>query len=151
MGLGLLRAHVGAERRTSTWGGDEVALEGGNDPDNRRCFPWAELDARGETLAHFKRLSELRRELPELRRGGFEPWLVGRDGRVLCYQRGLGRTSTLVVLNLSDAPQEVDLPASRTRWRNGQVVHELLGQRKLRVTGTKVSLPLRPWEAMILR
>lgn len=131
--------------------GDEVALEGGNDPDNRRCLPWDELEARGETLAWFKRLGELRRELPELRRGRFEAWPVGRDGRVLCYQRTLGNASTVVVLNLSDTAQEVELPAGRTRWRNGQVVNELMTRRKLRVGGGRVTLPLQPWEAMVLR
>lgn len=131
--------------------GDEVGLEGSKDPDNRRCFPWDELEARGETLAWFKRLGQVRREVPELRRGRLEPWPLLGDGRVLCYRRTLGDASTLVVLNLSDAPQEVELQASRARWGNGRVVQELLGQRKLRVAGSRVRLPLRPWEAMILR
>ncbi|MBX3471334.1 MAG: glycoside hydrolase family 13 protein [Planctomycetes bacterium] len=145
----LLFTYPGAP---SIYYGDEVALEGGNDPDNRRCFPWDELEARGETLSYFKRLGQLRRELPELRRGRLDAWSPqGRDGRVLCYQRTLGQASTLVVLNLSDAPQELDIQLSRAGWRSGQTVQELLGRRKLRVQGARVSVPLRPWEALILR
>jgi glycosidase len=131
--------------------GDEVGLEGGGDPDNRRCFPWDQLDQRRETVAHFQRLGELRRELPELRRGAFDAWPLLADGKVLCYQRTLGRQRTLVVLNLSDQPREARIPGGRAGWRRGRAVKERLTGRKLRVAGSTVTLPLQPWEAMILR
>ena len=38
--------------------GDEVGLEGGRDPDDRRCFPWGEED--NELLSFFKKLGDFR-------------------------------------------------------------------------------------------
>jgi glycosidase len=131
--------------------GDELGLEGANDPDNRRCLPWDELEARRETLAHFQRLGELRRDLDELRRGEFKAWPLAGDGRVLCYTRALGKRRTLVVLNMSDRAQEAALLSSWAGWRNGRKVRELLSGRKVRVQGNRVTLPLEPWEALILR
>ena len=131
--------------------GDELGLEGHNDPDNRRCLPWDELDARRETLTHFQRLGELRRALDELRRGDFQAWPLQGDGRVLCYTRALGKKRTLVALNMSDQPQQVELHPSWGGWRRGRKVRELLTDRKVRVPSGAIKLPLQPWEALILR
>lgn len=38
--------------------GDEVGLEGGRDPDDRRCFPWKKKDE--ELLSFFKKLGDFR-------------------------------------------------------------------------------------------
>ena len=38
--------------------GDEVGLEGGRDPDDRKCFPWGEEDK--ELLSFFKKLGDFR-------------------------------------------------------------------------------------------
>jgi glycosidase len=98
--------------------GDEIAMPGGGDPDNRRDFPggWAG-DARnafepaGRTpeqqavWTHVQKLLRLRAERSELRRGALEHLFV--DEQTFVYRRG----RTVVALNNGTKPAEVRLPA----------------------------------------
>jgi glycosidase len=99
--------------------GDEIAMPGGGDPDNRRDFPggWAG-DARnafepgGRTpdqqavWTHVQRLLRLRAARADLRTGATEHVHVGEQTYV--YRRG----RTLVALNNDTKPAEVRLPAT---------------------------------------
>lgn len=97
--------------------GDEIALPGGADPDNRRDFPggWREdsrnaFDAAGRTAdeqsvwTHLQTLLTLRASRPELRRGRMVNLHVGDQAWV--YQRG----KTVVAINNGSATAEVTLP-----------------------------------------
>jgi alpha-glucosidase len=59
--------------------GDEVGLEGGGDPDCRRCFPWDEARWNRRLLDHLRRLAALRRTREELRRGALQVLAQGDD------------------------------------------------------------------------
>lgn len=52
--------------------GDEIGLEGGPDPDNRRPMPWDEARWNHDLLAYEKQLTALRRESAALQHGGFQ-------------------------------------------------------------------------------
>lgn len=71
------------------YAGDEVGLEGGKDPDNRRCFPWETLVSakEREPWLTLKALIQLRRESSVLRRGSFFCHPEG-DGVVLIREQG---------------------------------------------------------------
>ena len=98
--------------------GDEIAMPGGGDPDNRRDFPggWPD-DARNaftqaqrtaaeqDVFAHAQRLLRLRAERADLRRGAMQTLHVGDQAFV--YRRG----SSLVALNNDTAAVEVRVPA----------------------------------------
>ena len=97
--------------------GDEIAIPGGNDPDNRRDFPGGWLgdthnafEATGRTAAeqevwrHVQALLRIRAERPELRQGATEHLYVSDNAFV--YRRG----GTIVALNNGKAPAEVTLP-----------------------------------------
>ena len=101
--------------------GDEIALPGGNDPDNRRDFPggWPgdardAFAAAGRTAEeqdvwqHVQRLGQLRAARQELRGGETRHLLV--TDQVYAYARG----QTVVVLNNGREPAEVTLPALPT-------------------------------------
>jgi cyclomaltodextrinase len=78
--------------------GDEVGLSGGDDPDNRRPFPWADLGGRPDEDLHaeFRRLIALRNALPVLRRGELgAPLHV--DAHVIVLPRRLGETVALTI------------------------------------------------------
>ena len=90
--------------------GDEIALPGGGDPDNRRDFPGGfPGDARDAftekgrspeqkaAIDHFKRLTRLRAELEPLRRGALVNLYVAEQQ--YAYARVTGRQAVLVVLN----------------------------------------------------
>ena len=80
--------------------GTELALEGGRDPDCRRCMPWDELDtAAGRArLAAMRSLIALRRTEPDLQ--GSEVTFCPGSGRLVRYRRG----SVEVCLNAGTAP-----------------------------------------------
>jgi len=98
--------------------GDEIAMPGGTDPDNRRDFPggWAEdgrnaFEASGRTdveqavWSHLQTLLTLRAQRPDLRRGTTVNLHVGDQTYV--YRRG----GTVVALNNGTSPATVTLPA----------------------------------------
>ncbi|HEV7588265.1 MAG TPA: alpha-amylase family glycosyl hydrolase, partial [Longimicrobium sp.] len=98
--------------------GDEIALAGGGDPDNRRDFPggWPgdarnAFAASGRTAAeqqmfdHVRRLLRLRAEHPELREGATENLYLSDQAFV--YRRG----ASVVALNNDTTSVELRLPA----------------------------------------
>jgi alpha-amylase len=101
--------------------GEEVARGGHNWPFNRNDMPWGERDIlpgkgvpRDEAMrAHYKRLIEIRKAHPALRRGGYT-MLTGREDRALAFAReDAGSGDRVIVLaNREDAPltAEVVLP-----------------------------------------
>ena len=102
--------------------GDEIALAGGNDPDNRRDFPggWREDErnafvASGRTeveqgvWSHLQTLLTLRAARTDLRRAALQNLSVSEQAWV--YRRG----STVVAINNGTAPATVMLPAMTLR------------------------------------
>jgi glycosidase len=99
--------------------GDEIALPGGGDPDNRRDFPggWPDdprnaFDASGRTpeqqavFAHVQNLLQLRAATPDLRHGATEHIAVTEQQYV--YRRG----AVVVALNNDTKPVDVRVPAA---------------------------------------
>ena len=90
--------------------GDEVGLSGGNDPDCRRTFVWAE-EAWDKELLHFTRnLIGLRHRRREWRWGTFTR-LHAEDG-VYAFERHLDDRRSVTALNTSDELQEITLDSS---------------------------------------
>ncbi len=103
----------------SIYYGDEIALPGGGDPDNRRDFPGGfpgdaanAFEARGRTadqqrvFSHVQRLLALRAARAELRTAPTEHLVV--DEQLYAYRRG----ATLVVINNGTAPTSVTVPSA---------------------------------------
>ncbi len=90
--------------------GDEIAMEGGADPDCRRPFrwKWMEQPERAKTLAHYKTLTALRNGSEALRRGTFKTLLAKEQ--IFAYARQAGSETVIVVLNNSSTPVELDVP-----------------------------------------
>lgn len=141
--------------------GDEIALPGGGDPDNRRDFPggWPEDErnaftsagrtaTEGEVHAHVRKLTALRRDLAPLRRGDYRELLVREHTYV--FARTIPAASTVVALNNSAHSQSVEvnlaaLPGGNPRaWKN-----YLSGTTETLQSGlTRIDLP--PFAAAIL-
>jgi neopullulanase len=99
--------------------GDEIALPGGNDPDNRRDFPggWpsdtrnafetsGRTEAEQSVFSHVQTLLKLRATRADLRHGQTVNLHVGEQTWV--YQRG----RTFVVINNGKTPAQVSFPAT---------------------------------------
>lgn len=93
--------------------GDEVAMEGGRDPDCRRPFPWDwEKNAtRSATHAWYTKLANLRLGHAALRTGSFTP--LAKDGMAYAYERSDGKETFVVLLNAGRSPATVSLDCAR--------------------------------------
>ncbi|MBI2265665.1 MAG: glycoside hydrolase family 13 protein [Armatimonadetes bacterium] len=69
--------------------GDEVGLEGGKDPDCRRCMEWDPASQDRSLHSHIRNLIHLRRKIPALRRGDWVP--LGSESKkgLVAYARCL--------------------------------------------------------------
>lgn len=80
--------------------GDEVGVEGVNNEDGRRPFPWDEAGWDRTTLELYRTLIALRRGHPALRSGGLR-WLHCAEDVVL-YERELPEESLLIQVSRAD-------------------------------------------------
>jgi len=119
--------------------GDEIGMEGGADPDNRRDFPggWAgdRLDAfsatgrtakQEEIHSHVKKLLQLRRELTALRRGRQQ--MLEADADTCAYVRSVGMDSVLVAINKSSQARQVRIHLPASLQTQGLVFSDRLGK-----------------------
>jgi len=77
--------------------GDEAGMEGGEDPFNRRCYPWGGEDK--ELLAWYRNLSAIRRDNNCFIDGKYE--LAEARAGVFAFTRGGGAGRVLIAVNLS--------------------------------------------------
>ena len=120
------------------YAGEEIALEGGDDPDNRRDFPGGfpgdprnAFTKSGRTAAEQRMyewtrdLLRLRREHAALRRGAMLDLHFDEDA--YAYARRDASETVVVALNRSAASKELTVPASYLDLRDGARLSPLLG------------------------
>jgi cyclomaltodextrinase len=100
--------------------GDEVAMEGGHDPDCRRPFywKWSEEAARVDVHDYFALLAAARRAHPSCVWGDFETLLA--EGRTYAYRRVSTHDEITVVMNASAEPASVTVPVGEA-WYEATV------------------------------
>ena len=113
--LTLLMTYVGTP---CLYYGTEVGLEGGQDPDNRRCFPWGE-EQTSNWFAFTQRLIQLRHDRQSLQTGTYQELYC--DDNVLVYARSLDQEHTLVAINLGSSVSEVTLPVWKLGFESGEL------------------------------
>jgi len=89
----------------SIYYGDEIGMEGGEDPDCRRAFPWDERLWDQELLADFRRFVALRAAHPALRRGSFVT-LYAKDD-IYIFARQSDEETLVIAFNMGEAEAEV--------------------------------------------
>jgi glycosidase len=132
------------------YAGTEQAFHGGHDPLNREEMG-AHFDPTHPMYRWIRRLTELRRSAPSLRRGGIRILRTSRHRPgVLAFARTMPGDATLVVLNTSARPQAVrHLP---TPFAAGTRVHDRLGAARPALVGPDGRIPLlrlRPLQCRI--
>jgi glycosidase len=118
--------------------GDEIAMRGGKDPDNRRDFPggWTEdkrnaFEAAGRTpeenqmFDYVQKLAHLRAQLEPLRRGALIDLAVGSD--TWAYAREAADRTVIVAINNGSDAVDLAVPFERDGEFTGQlgVAHAL--------------------------
>ena len=118
--------------------GDEIAMPGGGDPDNRRDFPggWAEDEHNAfidsgrtpeerEVFDHVRRLAHLRQELAALRRGRMVNLWV--EPQTYVYARIHEGPTVIMALNNGNEPATFECPVESEKLPNGTVLQDRLG------------------------
>jgi cyclomaltodextrinase len=132
--------------------GDELGMQGGPDPDNRRCMDWSLANASNPTLAYYKRLIDIRNQTPVLQSG--DPAILFTDDadRTFAYSRTLGQSCAVVVVNASDQPRKVSvrLPASLSAAAHRGNLQDVLSGHSIPIANETVVLDLPPLKAAVL-
>lgn len=95
--------------------GDEVAMEGGPDPDCRRGMLWEESRQNGECLAYYRKLTGIRRACPALTRGILTKEYADDDAGILYMERSLGDRHVILIFHVREG--NALLPGLET-WEN---------------------------------
>lgn len=79
--------------------GDEVGLNGGNDPDCRKCMPWEPERQDAGLLEFYRNLIGIRKQNPVLVYGGYRQISVSP---LFAFERAEGKNRITVILNNSE-------------------------------------------------
>lgn len=134
--------------------GDEVGMEGEDDPDCRRCMEWDPAKQEPTLLDTYRTLIALRREKRWLAWGAFEDLVLDDDRSVYAFRRrghgpleaqyGAADEQVVVALNTGRARAEVRLPVDAT----GLV--DVLSAAAPRESGGEATIELEPDGAAVL-
>jgi glycosidase len=120
--------------------GDEVGMEGFEDPFNRQTYPWGwEIH---ELQDHFRTLGQLRKHRPSLRKGSIR-WETCK-GSVLSYTRQWEEEITTLAVNSGSEKALVTLP-----WK-GKTAVDLLTGRGFPAGNGSVEIELNGEESVLL-
>ena len=114
--------------------GDEVGLDGDNDPFCRKPFPWNKRDQDLDLLALYQRLGKLRRQSRALRQGGCH--VVYAEGDVIVFVRVYQNERVLVAINRGE---QTDLTLPWNPLLSGKAWTQLEGDANL--DNRELSLP----------
>lgn len=125
--------------------GDELGLEGEEDPDCRRCMPWSDRASRAPLFQLYRRLIALRKRSPTLKAGTFDTVLLNPHLRLYGYARRWRNDYHLVLLNASPHPRSVEIPVDKP------IPHfEVLSGTYYPCRNGRVSVTLEPFGSVIL-
>ncbi len=132
----------------SVYYGDEIGLQGGQDPECRKTFPWDSSQWDATILGFYQKCISLRHAHPALRTGDFVTVYAKDD--VMAYVRRLEHNQLLVAFNRSDQTIHLDVPVADI-FANGSVMKHELSSGVLAVRdGVVEDLVLAPYSGVIL-
>jgi len=92
----------------SIYYGDEIGMEGGKDPDCRRCFQWDTLAQDRELSEYMKELIKIRKEIPAIALGHVNHFITPDDNTILFFKEYKG-SKVIIAINRSDNAMEYTL------------------------------------------
>jgi glycosidase len=126
------------------YAGEEIAMAGKEDPDNRRDFPMEAFKAEARNAEQRQMFDwtrswiKLRREHAALRSGKLTDVFVDENTYVLARQ--LGAETIVVVFNRENRPKQVSVPVAMLGVKDGVVMKSLIGNESSRVENGQVVL-----------
>ncbi len=131
--------------------GDEIGLEGEEDPDCRQAFPWDESRWKPGLRPFVQRLVAIRKRLATLRRGNMVRLLADDKRGVFVFARTLGVEQVVIALNASSTHRTIRIPVEGLNMPDGQIVHNLVGAGEYFISGTTLTVSLEPWSGAWLQ
>ena len=98
-------------------------------------------------FSHYRKLVQIRHDQPALRRGDFKAVLIDDARGLYAYARQWQANRVVVVLNNSQAPQQVELPAF---WGERAEAADLLSGTSYPVVRGRIRLELQPKWGVVL-
>jgi glycosidase len=108
--------------------GDEIGLEGQQDPDCRRAMPWNPADWNQDLRSYYKRLIEIRNSYPVLRHGVFRSLMRHNDNRTFAYLREDAQSKIMVVMNNNTMTQDIPVNTAAVNVPDGTLTDLLSGK-----------------------
>jgi glycosidase len=136
------------------YAGEEIAMEGGEDPDNRRDFPSSAFKAEGRNAKQQQMFDwtrawiRLRREHAALRSGRLIDLYFDDDAYV--FARQLEKETIVIAINRENKPKQVSLPVATIGLRDGVMLKGLIGDVSGRVVNGEAVLTLPAQRAVAL-
>ncbi len=135
------------------YSGDEIAMPGGDDPDNRRDFPGGfpgdpanAFTAAGRTaeqqevFSYVQNLLQLRKAHPGLRTG--KQWHIGWDSSYYAFLRDLPEEKLFVIYNNAANTRELTVPIGDTPMQGAKNLDPLFGNVTAELRGDEVHITL---------
>jgi len=146
------------------YSGDEIAMPGGADPDNRRDFPGGfpgdprdAFTAGGRTpeqqdvFSYVQSLLTLRKNHPALRTG--KQWHIGWNDTYYAFLRELPEEKLLVIYNNAQKTVDLDIPVENTPLETAHQLQTVFSNNPAEVVGgnVRVSLPAQTLSVFTVR
>jgi glycosidase len=136
--------------------GDEVAMTGDDDPDDRRTYPWADKGGNPDMamFEHYQTLASLRGEYPALVDGNFRILLADDATDLVAYGRKTGSQAAVVIVNRGDTGRSGSIPVSGF-LPDGVTLHSAYvvgsgGPASVTVSGGELTGTVGPKSALLL-
>jgi glycosidase len=134
------------------YAGEEIAMEGKEDPDNRRDFPSEAFKVEGRNASQRQMFNwtrewiRVRREHPALRSGKLLD--LFSDDETYVFARQLGDETVVVAFNRANKTKEISVPLGSIDVKDGATFKTLISEKMIsRVVNGEAKLILSPQSA----
>ena len=137
------------------YAGEEIAMEGKEDPDNRRDFPSAAFKAEGRNAKQQQMFEwtrswiRLRREHAAMRSGKLIDLFV--DDETYVFARQLGEETIVVAFNRENKEKRVSVPVGSIGVKDGVMLRSLIGDVSGRVVNGEATFILPAESAVAIK
>lgn len=143
----MLFANIGAP---AIFYGDEVGVEGGDDPGCRKTFPWDERDWNQDIYQYIRKLITVRKKTVALRRGDLKRVYVNDNQNEYAFARVLGEDKVLCVVNFGEEPRKLLVPVVEVGLNDGAALTDLLTNERYDISQGNLEITLSPWNGVLL-
>jgi cyclomaltodextrinase len=126
--------------------GDEVGLDGGQDPGCRKCMEWDEAKQDQDLLSFFAAVVKLRVDHRALRDGAFEMLRAEPGSHAVAYIREADGDKFVIALNAGKRRTTLALPAE-----HGTSCDVVFGEGEVALKGRKLQVSLPPFGYAVVR